>query len=77
MCTYRAILIKEQKINHEDEKVTEAREKAIELLESSNYNVQLVALQAILNYDIQLRILESSGPGALQPTHWPALQKMV
>lgn len=68
-------------MDHKDEEVAEARdkaiEKAVELLGSNNYNVQLVAIQAILNYDLQLRTLKASGPGELHPTPWPSLQRVV
>ena len=64
---------------HSDQKVVEARdkalEKALEIIEKDgSLNIKMVAVQAILNYDIQLRILQSAGVSTKQPTPWPSLR---
>ena len=64
---------------HKDQKVMEARdkalEKALEVIEKGgSYHLKMVAVQAILNYDIQLHILQSGSTSNKQPTPWPSLR---
>ena len=59
-------------------KVEEVTNTALETLEeiitsARTYEMRLGAIQVALNYDIQLRILETEGKNEKQPTPWPTL----